>query len=168
MQFGPGVDVVHDIEVPIDSWEGSIDHVMCCSVLEHVRRPWLAAENVQRWMRPGATIQISVPFVWRVHGYPNDYWRFTVEGIKVLFPEVEWEVCKLHYGGKFHEPPKVRAVDKMFPRTEVHMFGRKTGDIGSIARELGGVLEDLVAQHSDIPDHKRFRVHPYVKDEDSA
>ena len=29
---------------------------------------------------------LSVPWVWRFHGYPSDYWRFSPEALKFLFP----------------------------------------------------------------------------------
>ncbi len=72
---GEGVDLVHDLETPLPATVGPFDHVDCCSVLEHVRRPWLLAENVENALDEGGTILISVPFAWRVHGYPGDGWR---------------------------------------------------------------------------------------------
>lgn len=90
MQPGPGVDLVIDLEEPLRDGLGQFDHIECMSVLEHSRRPWLLAANLERLMKPDATIFVSVPFVWRFHGYPNDYFRYTPEGIKALFPGVAW------------------------------------------------------------------------------
>ena len=92
MLDGPGVDLVCDLE---DSWYamniGTFDHIECRSVLEHSRRPWLLAANIERLMAPGATLDLSVPFVWRVHAYPSDYYRFTIEAVRELFPNIEWK-----------------------------------------------------------------------------
>lgn len=49
------------------------------------------AENMQRLVRPGGSIFISVPWVWRYHNYPDDFWRFSWAGIQSLFPEVRWD-----------------------------------------------------------------------------
>ena len=95
MLAGPGVDVVADLEdwgmvtylLPISGF----DHVECHSVLEHSRRPWLMAENITALMAPGATLDLRVPFVWRPHAYPSDYFRYTTEGVRVLFPRIDWE-----------------------------------------------------------------------------
>jgi len=33
---------------------------------------------------------MSVPWVWRYHAYPDDYFRFSWRGIETLFPEFSW------------------------------------------------------------------------------
>ena len=40
---GEGVDIVHDLELPLDR---KFAHIDCVSVLEHCRRPWVVAENI--------------------------------------------------------------------------------------------------------------------------
>ncbi|MEO7178372.1 MAG: methyltransferase domain-containing protein [Allosphingosinicella sp.] len=92
MQPGPGVDLVHDLE---ERLVGSFDHVECLSVLEHARRPWLVAANIERLLVPGGTLFVSAPFVHRVHAYPNDYFRFTPAGVESLFPGIVWEASRL-------------------------------------------------------------------------
>ncbi len=87
---GEGVDIVHDLERALPRRVGRFEHVDCVSVLEHVRRPWLLAANVERVMVDGATILVCVPFTWRIHAYPNDYWRMTAASLEVLFPSVTW------------------------------------------------------------------------------
>jgi hypothetical protein len=95
MLEGPGVDQVVDLEEPLPPGLGQFAHVECMSVLEHSRRPWLLAGNLERLMEPGATIFVSVPFVWRVHAYPSDYWRLTPEGVRSIFPGIEWQALML-------------------------------------------------------------------------
>jgi len=95
MLAGPGVNVVADLEdwgmvtdlLPI----AGFDHVECHSVLEHSRRPWLMAENITALMAPGATLDLRVPFVWKTHAYPSDYFRYTTEGVRALFPRIKWD-----------------------------------------------------------------------------
>lgn len=87
---GDGVDLVHDLELPLPVPVGKFDHVDCCSVLEHVRRPWLMSANIEAVMAPDATILVAVPFVWRIHNYPGDFWRMSHEGLQVLFPSITW------------------------------------------------------------------------------
>jgi hypothetical protein len=95
MLDGPGVDWKIDLEEPLPAYVGTFAHVECMSVLEHSRRPWLLAANLERMMQPGATIFVSVPFVWRIHAYPSDYFRFTPEGVRSLFPNIEWQALML-------------------------------------------------------------------------
>ncbi len=91
MADGPNVDVVADlVEGTCGLPLGHFDIGICLSVLEHVRRPWVMAENVARLMRPGGRLCISVPWSWPYHAYPDDYFRFSWRGIAELFPDFEW------------------------------------------------------------------------------
>lgn len=129
MQVGPGVDIVDDLEDPIFLLDEPFAHVECMSVLEHCRRPWLMAANLEKMLEPGGTIFITVPFIWRVHGYPDDYWRFTESGVRSLFTVIEW--TDVAYSGRgltsANNIPSCRGPDDWphFARTEVCMFGHR-------------------------------------------
>jgi hypothetical protein len=95
MEAGAGVDLVADLTRPF----GQVDEVLggrrfqtifCLSVLEHCTAPWLMAANLKKLLAPGGVLCVSAPFTWEVHGYPEDYWRFTPQGLKVLFPELSF------------------------------------------------------------------------------
>lgn len=81
-----GVDLVWDLqkEPPIEHHD-AFDLFISTSVLEHVQRPWLAARNMETVVKPGGYLYISVPWVWRYHRYPDDYWRFSASSLDVLF-----------------------------------------------------------------------------------
>lgn len=98
---GEGVDLVHDLEKPLDC--GLFDHIDCVSVLEHCQRPWLMAANIEAAMSPEATILISVPFCWRIHDYPGDYYRFSAESLPILFPSIFWYSTKYLVHGKLRK-----------------------------------------------------------------
>ena len=89
---GKGVDVIVNLEDGIGPLEEkSCALVICCSVLEHTPRPWVVAENLTRLVQPGGKLYISVPWVWRYHPYPDDYFRFSFKAIPSLFPAFTWE-----------------------------------------------------------------------------
>ncbi|WP_372786475.1 class I SAM-dependent methyltransferase [Phenylobacterium sp.] len=91
MEAGAGVDQVIDLAKGIgDLPEDHFALIVCCSVLEHVEKPWKMAENITRLMAKGGTLFISVPWVWRYHAYPDDYFRFSFRGVVSLFPDLEW------------------------------------------------------------------------------
>ncbi len=88
---GEGVDVVADLSLAIGPLQP--DHfalAICCSVLEHVAKPWRFAENLTRLVRPGGKVYMSVPWVWRYHPYPDDYYRFSHKGVMALFDQFDW------------------------------------------------------------------------------
>lgn len=91
MAPGAGVDKIIDLAEGIgDLQEKYFSLIVCCSVLEHVSKPWKMAENITKLIASGGTLYMSVPWVWRYHAYPDDYFRFSVRGIEALFPDFTW------------------------------------------------------------------------------
>jgi len=89
---GKGVDVVCDFtadhasiidQVGIEKFRT----IICFSVLEHCKNPFKMAENISKFLIDGGTLFVSVPFVWNIHSYPDDYWRFTPSSLSILFPD---------------------------------------------------------------------------------
>jgi len=124
---GEGADLVMNLEESPPDGFGPFDHIELISTLEHSPRPWLIAANIERLMSPGATLHLSVPFVWNVHAYPADYFRFTVEGVRALFSRVRWAEL-LYAHGRFQRDGKVPPAllhggQKYFARTQVMGFG---------------------------------------------
>ena len=97
METGPGVDAVCDMAgdfeiLHSDLGQARFGTIFCLSVLEHCENPFIMADNLTRLLKPGGKICISVPFSWKFHGYPSDYWRFTHEGIKKLFSGLSFDI----------------------------------------------------------------------------
>jgi SAM-dependent methyltransferase len=83
-----GVDVVADAErLPFAS--GVFQRVECDAVLEHVRNPVRAMEEIHRVLTPGGYAHLVTPFCHPFHEYPADYRRFTLEGLKQLAGPME-------------------------------------------------------------------------------
>lgn len=101
MSEGANVDVVLDFTTDAEFISNRLPQkfgtVICCSVLEHVENVFKMAENITRVVAPGGTLFLSVPFTWRFHGYPHDYWRFTPKALRFLFPEFQFrpELCTI-------------------------------------------------------------------------
>lgn len=83
----PGTDVLAD-----GHWlpfaDGAFDAVFSNAVLEHVRRPWVVADEMRRVVRPGGRVFVNVPFLSQIHA-KADYFRFTDRGLEVLFEGFE-------------------------------------------------------------------------------
>jgi hypothetical protein len=126
MRDGPGVDRVVNLEDALPSDIGFFQHVECCSVLEHSRRPWLLAANLERVLVAGGTLHLSVPFIWRYHGYPGDLWRFTHEAVRELFQAIEWTHL-MYASNRLRDDHFVNGLDNKghpyLPRCEVVGFG---------------------------------------------
>ena len=76
MRAGPGVDRVEDVSA-ISLPDGSAGTVLCIETFEHVFEVRRAFDEVFRLLRPGGLFVITTPLNFRIHGYPDDYWRLT-------------------------------------------------------------------------------------------
>lgn len=93
-QPGPGVDLVADVngstELP------AARTALCISTLEHTPDPFGMAKAITRALEPGGRLVVCVPFAHAYHGHPSDYWRFTPNGVKVLFgSHIRWHFVYL-------------------------------------------------------------------------
>lgn len=70
----------------------SFDIISMFDVLEHIRDPFVLMENCGKWLKPGGMIVLSVPQYWHVHGWPNDYYRYTISGLRELVRRAGLEV----------------------------------------------------------------------------
>lgn len=78
------VDIVADAHnIPYQS--NTFDSVICNAVLEHVHDPEKVVKEMIRVLKPGGFLYAEVPYLFFFHGYPNDYKRYTLEGMKRLF-----------------------------------------------------------------------------------
>lgn len=131
MLSGPGVDIVHNLENETpEAFIGAFSHIECISVLEHSQRPWIVAKNIEEMMQVGGSIYLSVPFIWRFHGYPHDYWRFTHASVPILFPGIEWQQVKYKSKKGVHDEPPAKYVggptkEHYLPQREVIAWGIK-------------------------------------------
>lgn len=83
-----GVDIVADAHqltsaIPADS----VNAVICTSLFEHVRRPWIVVRQIASVLRPGGTCVLSAPWVYPEHRDPIDCYRFSVDGLRALAAE---------------------------------------------------------------------------------
>lgn len=68
------------------------DVVVSDQVIEHLAAPTKAVSECQRVLRPGGVAIITSCFLNPLHPSPNDYWRFSPEGLAELFAADGWEV----------------------------------------------------------------------------
>ena len=97
MQDSDCTDIIADLtgrlaEFPLSSIpNGGYGSCVCAETLEHVTYPSAFLQNTWSLLRPGAWIVITSPFAFPVHSFPNDYWRFTPEGLKLLLRDAGFE-----------------------------------------------------------------------------
>ncbi|MFA6957471.1 MAG: methyltransferase domain-containing protein [Thermoanaerobaculia bacterium] len=78
----------------------SFDAVFSSSVLEHLASPWLLPAEINRVLKPGGLVYHQAPAAWPNHAQPNDFWRMSSEGLRVLFgPANGFEILEVADSG---------------------------------------------------------------------
>jgi ubiquinone/menaquinone biosynthesis C-methylase UbiE len=77
-------DIVADICDLNMFQEHSCDIVVMLEVLEHVKEPQRALDEIRRVLKPGGTLILSVPFIFPIHDEPYDFYRYTKYGLQYL------------------------------------------------------------------------------------
>lgn len=68
--------------------------VVCNQVLEHVFDPIRFLSEINRCLKPGGKLLLSVPFVWDEHEAPQDFARYSSFGIKYLLEKENFEIIE--------------------------------------------------------------------------
>jgi SAM-dependent methyltransferase len=107
MRPGPGVDRVEDVSA-IGLTDATAGTVLCIETFEHVFEVRRAFDEVFRILRPGGVFVITTPLNFRIHGYPDDYWRMTPNCLRRLMAPYAARVVGSQGHGAF--PHSVMAV----------------------------------------------------------
>ena len=92
----PDVDIIADAHF-LPFKDSSFDIVYGIAVLEHLKRPWAAADEIFRVLHPGGHVVLESPFLNVIHD-EHDYFRFTDKGIRSLFDSKRFEVVSEQVG----------------------------------------------------------------------
>ena len=82
------VDVIGDAHT-LPFKENFFNNIILTNLLEHVQEPQKVISETCRVLKPNGHVIVYTPFMYPIHGDPNDYWRFTDEGLKYLLRNFE-------------------------------------------------------------------------------
>lgn len=100
IQDAPGIDHVQNLQ-DTDLESSSYHTVFCRNVLEHIRKPRSAMNEVSTLLRDDGTAIVSVPHLAYLHNEPEDYYRFTQHGLEEIASDTELEVIEIRRVGGF-------------------------------------------------------------------
>ena len=67
-------------------------------MFEHLRHPYRAADNVYKMLRDDGLFLIATPFMVKIHGHPQDYTRWTPDGLRAFLEDCNF-VAEVHAWG---------------------------------------------------------------------
>lgn len=111
MRSGKGVDQVEDIccwsllKLP----PTMPNTILCLETLEHIRNPFVAVENMSRMLNADGIILITTVMNFKIHNYPEDYFRFTPRGLAEVMRN-EFGSFQVFFDGEPNFPKSVCAI----------------------------------------------------------
>lgn len=100
----PEVDVVGPA-APLPFRDATLGLVVAQEVFEHLPDPHAALAEIHRVLRPGGVLYVQTPWMLGWHSGPQDFWRFSREGMARLFGDawvVEEVAPSLGHGSGFY------------------------------------------------------------------
>ena len=70
-----------------DKYNNYFDVIYSNNVFEHLKKPWVAAENIFKMLKKGGIVVTITQFSIRYHECPADYFRYSHTGLNSLFEE---------------------------------------------------------------------------------
>lgn len=88
---GPSVDRVMDANDMVETFgPDSFDIVLALEMMEHTPDWRRSLSSIKNVCKPGGIIIVTAPSPgYPYHGYPDDYWRYTLDDLKHLFADCE-------------------------------------------------------------------------------
>jgi len=78
-----------------------LDTIFCSQVLEHTQDPYAVLKEFYRILKSDGNLILSVPHLSCYHDLPNDYYRFTANGISYLLRKAGFRIKKVQECGTF-------------------------------------------------------------------
>ncbi len=74
--------------------DAEFDSAICSQVLEHVFTPDAFLDEINRVLKLGAPLLLTVPFVWDEHEQPHDFARYSSFGLRALLDRHGFDVIR--------------------------------------------------------------------------
>lgn len=121
-QEGHNVDFVADLHALPDEWTGRFSGVLCSEVMEHVRYPDIALAEIMRALRPGGVAVFTTLTAFPIHGYPDDYRRWTENGLRVDLERAGFKNVETGKAGKVTFTHSDHGGCEVVQHCPVHVF----------------------------------------------
>jgi SAM-dependent methyltransferase len=94
---GLDVDRVVDLHKLPSEWGNNFDCFIANAVFEHLERPWIAAKEIERVLKPGGICYVCTHQTFPIHGHPSDFFRFSDSALKLIFEDAGMNVVAVAY-----------------------------------------------------------------------
>ncbi len=104
-------DIVADLNKPLPIEDEKYDSAICISVIEHLKEPQLALNEMARILKKGGYLILATPWIFPYHEEPEDYFRYSRQALEHMFEKAGFEVVYYISGGG-----RMRIITTIFAR----------------------------------------------------
>jgi 2-polyprenyl-3-methyl-5-hydroxy-6-metoxy-1,4-benzoquinol methylase len=133
------------------------DAIFSLAVLEHIAMPWVVAIEISKLLPVGGITYHATPFAWPLHETPWDFWRYSHEGLRMLFsPALGFEVLELGLNGPCSIHPESPSLDDVVLPMHRGYLGsnilvRKVRELASDEFRWNTTMQDVLPSGSVYP-----------------
>lgn len=125
VNIDPGIEPTHIVQPgqPLPFADNSFDAVICLNTLEHIYDSAAVVAELHRVLRPGGALHVTVPFMFRIHGHPDDFLRATPSWWQETFRRAGFARMELTplVWGRGSTRAVVPGLHGAFTRTRLHL-----------------------------------------------
>jgi SAM-dependent methyltransferase len=124
------LDVSCNLNESLPLPNNEFDSIILSEVLEHIAEPDQLWKEMTRILKPSGRILLGVPFLYKIHEAPHDYFRYTEFALRNFAFKNNLEVLELvPYGG--------------LPAVLTDLYARQLSKIPLLGNWICGVSQDL-------------------------
>jgi len=94
-------DIVSDLNVQIKIDNEVADSIISFSVMEHLSEPQIFINESYRILKRNGYMVLQVPWQWRIHEAPHDYFRYSPYALKYMFTKAGFHEIEIESQGGF-------------------------------------------------------------------
>jgi SAM-dependent methyltransferase len=125
VNIDPAIEPTHLVRPgePLPLADDSFDAVICFNTLEHIYDAVPVLAELHRVVRPGGAVHVIVPFMFRIHGHPDDFFRATPSWWRETFARTGFARLDLMplVWGRGSTRAVVPGMFGAFPRARMHL-----------------------------------------------
>lgn len=111
---------------PSDSFpmeDATYQTCLCLNTLEHIYDARFVIDEIHRVLKPGGVVHITVPFIFRIHGHPDDYFRGTPSWWRETLVRSGFTTIQLYplVWGRYTSAGSISGYRGIFRRSRFHL-----------------------------------------------
>ena len=133
--------------------EEHFDTIVSTQVIEHIPNPYRMVSQIRKVLKVGGKAILTAPFLVPMHSDPDDYFRFTKDGLSEIFKQAGFEILESgHYGGFFIVMSEIIHFSWFNPykyhKTRISRWGAGGGRIMKLIEKIATFFDRFIPTKS--------------------